>query len=68
MIDQACEIYISNQYYEILELSRIDLLGNKENIFLHSSEGGTFFVSKFLFNFLSSLANPEADSLSQALS
>ena len=63
MIDQACEIYISNQYYEILELSRIDLLGNKENIFLHSSEGGTFFVSKFLFNFLSSLANPEADSI-----
>ena len=62
-MDQACEIYISNQYYEILKLSRIDLLGIKENILLHSSDGGTFFVSKFIFNFLSSLANPEADSI-----
>merc|ERR1739838_1050157 len=30
---------------------------------LHSSDGGTFFGRKFLFNFLSSLANPEADSI-----
>ena len=60
---QDCEVYISNQYYEILKLSRIDLLSNKENILLHSSDGETFFVSKFIFNFLSSLANPEVDSI-----
>ena len=61
--DQACENYISNQNNEMLKLSRIDLLGNKENILLHSSDGGTFFGRKFFFNFLSSLANPEADSI-----
>ena len=57
------EIYISNQYNELLKISRIDLLGNKDNLLLHSSDGGTFFVSKFLFNFLSSLANSESDSI-----
>ena len=62
-MEKACEIYVSNQYYEILQLSRIDLLGNKDKILLHSSDGETFSVSKFIFNFLSSLANPEADSI-----
>ena len=62
-MEKACEIYISNQYYEILQLSRIDLLGNKDEILIHSSDGETFSVSKFIFNFLSSLANPEADSI-----
>ena len=62
-MEKACEIYISNQYDEILKLSRIDFFSHKENILLHSSDGGTFFVSKFVFNFLSSLANPEADSI-----
>ena len=60
-MDKICETYITNQYNEILKLSRIYLLGNKEKIQLQSSDGVTFSVSKFIFNFLSSLANPEAE-------
>ena len=62
-MEHSSEIYIYNLHGEVLKLARIDLLDNKENILLHSSDGGTFFVSKFIFNFLSSLANPDSDSI-----
>ena len=60
-MEKSIEIFISNQYKETLRLSRIELHSNQENIVIHSSDKGTFFVNKFLFNFLSSLASTEVD-------
>ena len=52
-----------NQFNESLRLSRLPLYQNQEKITIISEEGGEFLVSKFIFNFLSSYSNPNADTI-----
>ena len=62
------DLILFNHHGESMRLSRIPIYQNKENIVIISEDGGKFFLSKFIFNFLSCFSSNETDMIMAPIS